>query len=662
MTDTPNLGLPYIDGSQAQKHVTHNEALRILDAAIQIGVLDQTLTAPPSSPAEGERHVVASGATGAWAGQDNTIATWQDGAWAFLAPKTGWCIWSVADSSLFVFDGAAWQSAGGPSVLDNLAHLGVNTAASSPNLLSIQSNAALFAAIDAAGGGTGDMRLQVSKESSTNTASIFFSDNFSGRAEFGLVGADTFKLKVSPDGSSWTEAFNIDQASGNLTLPRALSLTGVIAPAQITTDQNDYNPAGLAAASVLQISSNAARSVSGLAGGAEGRCLTVINVGSQPVTLLNENASSSASNRLTLGADLTISAKQAAILRYDGTAARWQAIAGAGTAIGKAILGASDASAARAALELETAVDGEVTRQNILLNRIYQAKLFGGYRRVINAFADGYKASDGIAAGSSSNYTIDTTNGLVKPTIPNATSSANPTQSLANGGLTMIDRGWSITNGATVKSIGLYLTSAKTVTVKIAQRVSAGSYNIVVSQSFSHPGGGWADCVLSSPYSVPGSGSYYAAAWTPTGSVDSSANGATRSYVSGDVTSSSVAMTEDAGQTTLGLRALYASSNMTVVTTAQTADSSVSNGCVLLEYDASASPTLNTDLTVEVTCDGGSHWTSAALSGVSAHGQSGRAVAETVDQSCTAGTSFAARIKTLTNKNIPIYGTSLTVH
>ena len=59
MTDTPNLGLPYIDGSQAQKHVTHNEALRILDAAVQIGVLDLTLTAPPSSPAEGERHVVA---------------------------------------------------------------------------------------------------------------------------------------------------------------------------------------------------------------------------------------------------------------------------------------------------------------------------------------------------------------------------------------------------------------------------------------------------------------------------------------------------------------------------------------------------------------------------------------------------------------------------
>jgi hypothetical protein len=62
MTDTTHLGLPFIEGSQAQKHVTHNEALRILDSVVQIGVLDIDRTAPPSSPAEGDRHIVASGA------------------------------------------------------------------------------------------------------------------------------------------------------------------------------------------------------------------------------------------------------------------------------------------------------------------------------------------------------------------------------------------------------------------------------------------------------------------------------------------------------------------------------------------------------------------------------------------------------------------------
>ena len=329
MADTPNLGLPFIEGSQAQKHVTHNEALRILDAAIQVAVLDLTRTAPPSSPAEGERHVVALGATGAWAGHGNAIATWQDGAWAFLVPRTGWCIWSVADDVVFVFDGTHWRDQRDlPVTLDNAVHVGINTAASSPNLLSVKSNAALLTAIAVADGGSGDARLQISKESAAKTASVFFSDAFSGRAEFGLVGSDAFKLKVSADGSAWVEAFNIDQTTGNLALPRGFSLAGVISPPQITANQNDYNPTGVAAASVLQLSSDASRTVTGLAGGAEGRVVSLINIGGQPIVLPDESTSSSAANRFALGAGLTVAAKQAAMLRYDGTAARWRLIAG----------------------------------------------------------------------------------------------------------------------------------------------------------------------------------------------------------------------------------------------------------------------------------------------------------------------------------------------
>lgn len=332
MTDTPNLGLPFIEGGQAKKHVTHNEALRILDAAIQIAVLDITRTAPPASPAEGQRHVVAAAAIGAWAGKSQSIATWQDCAWAHLMPHAGWCIWSVADAVMMVFDGDVWRDLRSLA-LDNVAHLGVNTAADAGNRFSVRSNAALLAAVDAAEGGSGDVRLQLSKESAAKTASVVFSDNYSGRAEFGLVGSDAFKLKVSPDGSSFIEAFSIDQATGNLALPRGLALTGVVAPAQITADQNDYTPAGLAAAGVLQIASDAARSISGLAGGAEGRVVSVINVGGQTITLLDDSAASAAANRFSLGSALALGARQAALLRYDGTAARWQAIAGPAGAV-----------------------------------------------------------------------------------------------------------------------------------------------------------------------------------------------------------------------------------------------------------------------------------------------------------------------------------------
>lgn len=209
MTETVNLGLPFIEGGQAQKHVTHNDALRILDTVVQIAVTDMVRTAPPVSPAEGDRYVVASGATGAWAGRVNAIAVWQDGAWAFTAPKAGWCLWSIADASIFVFDGTTWQMLSPTS--NNVSRLGVNTAADDPNLLSVKSNSALFAAIAAADGGSGDARVQIAKETSAHTASVFFSDAYSGRAEFGLTGDDNFHLKVSPDGGSWQDAFVIDR-------------------------------------------------------------------------------------------------------------------------------------------------------------------------------------------------------------------------------------------------------------------------------------------------------------------------------------------------------------------------------------------------------------------------------------------------------------------
>ncbi len=115
MSDTStHLGLPYLLAAQAQKHVTHNEALRLLDAMVQLSVLDRTRTTPPAGPADGDRHLVASGATGLWAGWDLNVAFWVDGVWLRLVPRQGWLVWIAAEQAFAVWNGSAWDPVGVP--------------------------------------------------------------------------------------------------------------------------------------------------------------------------------------------------------------------------------------------------------------------------------------------------------------------------------------------------------------------------------------------------------------------------------------------------------------------------------------------------------------------------------------------------------------------
>ena len=149
MDATSNLSLPFIVAAQAQKHVTHNEALRALDAVVQLSVLDQDLAAPPGAPVEGARYIVAPGAVGAWAGHAGSIAAFQDGAWAFYVPQQGWRAWVADEARLYVWSGAAWgllpvACADGAAITDEAgnAQLAFHTAATAVNHLVITNAAA----------------------------------------------------------------------------------------------------------------------------------------------------------------------------------------------------------------------------------------------------------------------------------------------------------------------------------------------------------------------------------------------------------------------------------------------------------------------------------------------------------------------------------------
>lgn len=112
MPNSTNLILPFIEAAQAQKHVTHNEGLQVLDRVVQLMVLDKDLSAPPGSPADGDRYIVAATGSGAWLTHTGHVAAYQDGAWAFSIPKEGWLAWVGDEELLYVYTGSAWVEYG----------------------------------------------------------------------------------------------------------------------------------------------------------------------------------------------------------------------------------------------------------------------------------------------------------------------------------------------------------------------------------------------------------------------------------------------------------------------------------------------------------------------------------------------------------------------
>ena len=210
MPDTTTiLSLPYILSSQAQKHVTHNEALNSLDLIVQLSVTSRVLNAPPVGPAAGDRYIVAAAPTGAWAGQARRIAYYTGSAWEFTVPLAGWRAWVAAEGSIVTYDGSAWESAAeGPA---SFSELGINTAADPANRLSVKADATLFDYQ------TADHRVKINKALTANTASLVLQKDLLGLAEIGLLGTNNLAIKVSPDGTTFYPALTAAQGTGRVT-------------------------------------------------------------------------------------------------------------------------------------------------------------------------------------------------------------------------------------------------------------------------------------------------------------------------------------------------------------------------------------------------------------------------------------------------------------
>jgi hypothetical protein len=105
---TARLALPLLQPGQAQKEATHNEALTLLDLAVQASVTAVGTNVPPAAPAVGSAWIVGTAPTGGWVGQARAIAGWTASGWRFLAPREGMTAWSIADGQAARFGAGAW--------------------------------------------------------------------------------------------------------------------------------------------------------------------------------------------------------------------------------------------------------------------------------------------------------------------------------------------------------------------------------------------------------------------------------------------------------------------------------------------------------------------------------------------------------------------------
>lgn len=114
------LALPLLVPGQAQKEMTHNEALAQLELLVGASVVART-NAPPPAPQPGACWIVGENPTGPWSGKSGAIAGWTPSGWRFAAPPEGMLVWVAAEDGYARYADGIWrmrQPLGAPVPLD----------------------------------------------------------------------------------------------------------------------------------------------------------------------------------------------------------------------------------------------------------------------------------------------------------------------------------------------------------------------------------------------------------------------------------------------------------------------------------------------------------------------------------------------------------------
>jgi hypothetical protein len=111
--ETPRFALPYLFTSQAQKELTHNEALVAIDTLLH-PVIEGVMNTPiPSLNAAdaGKCWRVGSAPTGLWLNHSGQIASWTGDGWRYVIPSDGMQVFNQANGAFSIYRSSTWSEA-----------------------------------------------------------------------------------------------------------------------------------------------------------------------------------------------------------------------------------------------------------------------------------------------------------------------------------------------------------------------------------------------------------------------------------------------------------------------------------------------------------------------------------------------------------------------
>ncbi|QDG74462.1 DUF2793 domain-containing protein [Labrenzia sp. PHM005] len=212
MSTTARLNLPFIAASQAQKEITHNEALTVLDALSHLAALDRDLTAPPAV-SDGDSYIVGIGGSGDWTGQDGKIAHYADGAWTFLEPFVGLIAFIADEGTLAVYTSSGWADYG--ALLSQVATLSRTPSGAESRMCTVEEELTGLSGVSV------DTSIVI-----PNRAVVWC---VSTRTTTAITGATSYDCGISGETSKFGGSLGIAEGSTN---------AGVIGPQAFYSDTN----------------------------------------------------------------------------------------------------------------------------------------------------------------------------------------------------------------------------------------------------------------------------------------------------------------------------------------------------------------------------------------------------------------------------------------